>query len=418
MRILHLVHQYPPEHVGGTERYTQSLARELARRGHQVTVFYRRSATGSGQETWLEGDVRVHVAWSGPLGPATRFLSTFGNAFITDTFRQVLDQVQPHLVHLQHLMGLPATLFRLLKQRGIPFILTLHDYWWICANAQLLTNYAQRVCNGPRAYLNCTRCALARIGRPWLWPAFPILAGLLAWRNRVLRRVLMGAHWLVAPTEFVRRWYIAQGALAERVVVIPHGIDFPDPVPGTRSNPNKPVRFVYIGGLSWQKGVHVLVEALNEVHGAAELWIAGDESFDPAYVAYLRERASPNVQFVGRLSRQEVWRTLAQADVVVVPSLWYETFSLVVHEAFAARVPVVASRLGALADRVQDGVDGLLVPPGDVKAWRAALQRLVDEPDLLERLRASIRPPMTLKEHVDQLETLYTQAVDSHHRAC
>jgi glycosyltransferase involved in cell wall biosynthesis len=115
------------------------------------------------------------------------------------------------------------------------------------------------------------------------------------------------------------------------------------------------------------------------------------------------------VRFLGRLTREEVWDTLAQVDVVVVPTLWYETFSFIISEAFIAGVPVIASRLGPVADRVRDGVDGLLVPPGDVSAWRAALQRLVEEPNFLARLRANVRPPMTLNEHVGRIEALYAQ---------
>ncbi|MFN3763518.1 MAG: glycosyltransferase, partial [Anaerolineae bacterium] len=122
--------------------------------------------------------------------------------------------------------------------------------------------------------------------------------------------------------------------------------------------------------------------------------------------------ASPNVRFLGRLNREGVWNTLAQVDVVTVPSLWYETFSFLISEAFAAGRPVLASRLGALADRVRDGVDGLLLPPGDVAAWRSAIQRLIDDPDLLPRLRANVRPPMTMEEHVERLEALYAQIVD------
>ncbi len=72
---------------------------------------------------------------------------------------------------------------------------------------------------------------------------------------------------------------------------------------------------------------------------------------------------------------------------------------------------MVAFNLGALADRVRDGVDSLLVPPGDVEAWRAALQRLVDEPETLSRLRSGIRPPTTLKKHADQIEALYREII-------
>lgn len=412
MRILHLVHQYPPEYVGGTELYTQAVSRALARRDHQVAVFYRRSAEGVGQEKRLEGDVQVWAAWAGSLSPTRRFLATFGDPPIVRAFERVLEETRPDLVHVQHLMGLPAALLRPIRRRGLPFVITLHDYWWVCPNAQLLTNYSQQVCDGPRAHLNCARCVLARAGRSRLWLAIPPLMGLLAWRVRLLRQALRTACRLIAPTKFVRDWCAVHSAPLESLMVIPHGIEYAAPRSSRRREPGGPVRFAYVGGLSWQKGVHIAVEAFGGVRGAGELWIAGDESFDPAYASRLRVQASSGVRFLGRLTREEVWETLAQVDAVVAPSLWYETFSLTVHEAFAAGVPVIASRLGALAEAVRDGVDGLLVPPGDVDAWRAALQRLVDKPDLLARLQANVRPPVTLEEHLDRLESLYAQLVD------
>ncbi len=193
----------------------------------------------------------------------------------------------------------------------------------------------------------------------------------------------------------------------EKLVTIPLGIEHTAVVPRQRQGLDGPIRFAYIGGLSWQKGVHILIDAFSEIYGSWELWIAGDESFDPAYVACLRAQATSSVRFLGRLTREEVWETLAQVDVVLVSSLWYETFSFIISEAFASGAPVVASRLGPLAERIRDDVDGFLVPPGDVAAWRMVLQRLVDEPDLLTRLRANVRFPTTLEEHVDQIETLY-----------
>lgn len=416
MRILHLVHQYLPEYVGGTELYTRWLAHALSQRGHQITIFYRRSAKGIGQEHRTEEDVHVWAVWAGLLSPTRRFLATFGDSPIERAFEQVLEKARPDLVHIQHLMGFPIPLLRSIRQRGLPVVITLHDYWWVCSNAQLLTNYSQQVCDGPHAYLNCARCALARGGCSRLWIAIPPVASLLAWRNRLLRRTLRAADRLVAPTEFVHGWYARHGVPAERLVVIPHGLERPIQEFHRKRKPDDLVRFAYIGGLSWQKGVHVLVEAFGGIHGSGELWIVGDESSDPAYVAGLRAQGAPGVRFLGRLTREQVWQTLAQVDVVVVPSLWYETFSFIVSEAFAAGVPVVASRLGPLAERVHDGVDGLLVPPGDAAAWRAALQRLVDEPDLLARLQANVRPPMTLDEHADRIEALYVQLVDANRR--
>ncbi|MDY7079017.1 MAG: glycosyltransferase family 4 protein [Chloroflexota bacterium] len=411
MRILHLVHQYMPEHVGGTELYTRWLTHALSQRGHQVTIFYRRSAKGIGREDRMEEGVHVWAAWAGLVNPARRFLATFRDWPIERTFELVLEEVNPDLVHIEHLMGLPVTLIRSIRRRDIPYLITLWDFWWVCANAQLLTNYSQQVCDGPKLYLNCARCALARAASSRLWPVLPPVMGMLAERNRLLRRGMKASGGLIAPTEFVRRWYIEHHAPAEKLLTLQPGLGPATFVSPQKQRPNGPVRFAYIGGLSWQKGIHTIVEAFGGIHGPGELWIAGDESFDPTYVALLRAQATPGVRFLGRLAREEVWETLAQVDVVLVPSLWYETFSFILSEAFIAGVPVIASRLGPLADRVRDGVDGLLIPPGDVDAWRAALQRLLDEPDLLARLRANVHPPMTLEEHVDQLELLYAQLV-------
>jgi glycosyltransferase involved in cell wall biosynthesis len=151
----------------------------------------------------------------------------------------------------------------------------------------------------------------------------------------------------------------------------------------------------------------VLIEAFNSTEKGAELWIAGDENADPAYATHLHTLASENVHFLGKLTRVEVWEMLAQVDILVVPSLWYETFAFVVSEAFAAGVPVVASRLGPLADRVEEGVDGLLVPPGDVDALRVALLQFLEDPTLLPRLQAGIRPVNTIEDHVREIEGVY-----------
>jgi glycosyltransferase involved in cell wall biosynthesis len=415
MRILNLVHQYLPDKIGGTERYTQSIAQALAQRGHQVGVFYRRSAAGAGVERRDDAGVMVWAAWSGMSSPTRRFLATFGDTPIERDFGRVLDESRPDLVHVQHMMGLPAALLDTLRRRRIPTVITLHDYWWICANAQLVTNYDQTICAGPRRdWFNCSRCALARGGADMLRLAAPGLSPLLAVRERILRNGLERAARIIAPTEFVKAWYEAHGLRGSQIDVLPHGIEPPAVVDvQEKSDLSKSthVRFAYIGGLTWQKGVHVLVEAFNRLPPGPELWIAGDEATDPAYVASLRASAGPGVRFFGTLTHAQVWDMLSQVDVVAVPSLWYETFSLIVHEAFAADRPVIASGLGALGEVVRDGVDGLSVLPGDVDAWENALRRVSDSSDLRDRLRAGIRPPLTLDEHVTKLETIYADAL-------
>lgn len=412
MRILHVVHQYLPEQVGGTELYTHWLARALSQRGQQITVFHRRNMEGIGEEHRTEEGVHIWTAWAGQQSPARRFLATLGDPPIAHAFERALEEIEPDLVHIQHLMGLPAALIRSIQRRGIPYVVTLWDFWWICANAQLLTNYDQQICDGPEAYLNCAHCVVSRSGHRWLRPTLPAIAGLCALRNHALRKILRSAKRLIAPTEFVRQWYAAHDVPKDKLVTLIPGLEPPPTPHPQKQDPSAPVRFAYIGGLSWQKGVHVLIEAFGQIQGEAELWIAGDESFDPDYVAHLRTLATPRVRFLGRLTREQVWQTLAKVDVVTVPTLWYETFSFIVSEAFSLGLPVVASRLGPLNDRVRDSIDGFSVPPDDREAWRATLQRLVDAPELRAHLRANVEPAMTLEEHTRHIESLYSQLVD------
>ena len=406
MRVLHLVHQYLPEHVGGTELYTQAVAHALVDLDHQAGIFYRRSAGGVGLEQRVEDGVPVWAAWAGRVNPQRRFLAIFGDAPVERAFERMVDEFRPDLVHVQHLMGLPVQVLHIIQRCRIPYVVTLHDYWWICANAQLLTNFGQQICDGPLLWLNCGRCTLARAGMGALWPAAPALAPLLATRAYLQRRALAQAERLIAPTLFVKEWYVTHGVSARQIEVLPHGIERSN-LPARPTRSTGPFRVACIGGLAWQKGVHVLIEAFGRLAGEAELWVAGSEAFDPEYAQQLRAQAGPRVRFMGVLSREQVWACLAEVDALAVPSLWYEAFSLIVHEAFAAGIPVIASRLGALAEVVHDGVDGLLVPPGDVALWSAALQRLVDDPALLDRLRNGVRPPMEMAQHVQSLCDVY-----------
>ncbi len=418
MRLLHLVHQFPPDHIGGVELHTQAVARELARRGHEVTVLFRRSADGVGLERWqdtaaeppLDLPPRVIAAHAGRVAPTGRFLATFHDPPMARLLEAVIQEAQPEVIHIQHLMGLPDSVIGAMRRHKIPYVVTLHDFWWGCANAQLLTNDREALCEGPRAWVNCGRCALARAGQPGaLWLA-PALAPLFAFRHGRLRAVLAGASRIVVPTAFTREAYRKMGFAVERMTVIPHGISLHE---GTGSRPPRApqpgLRVAYVGGISRQKGVDVLIEAVNGLPDRAiTLDIMGDLAAMPDFAAHLmRLAAHPGIRLEGALPNAQVRALLPTFDVLVVPSIWYETAALVIQEAFAAGVPVIASDLGALRERVRHGVDGLLVPPDDPVALRAALSRLMDEPELLPRLRAGIGPVRGLPQQVADFEALY-----------
>jgi glycosyltransferase involved in cell wall biosynthesis len=420
MRILHIVHQYLPEFVGGTELYTRSLAEHQVKAGHSVSIFTPTTGESSWPDPAIEEGVRVYRL---PVGPRSRrqvFLQSMHKSAIRSAFTRVLTREKPSLVHGQHFMGLPADLISETTATGIPLAITVHDYWYVCANAQLITNYDHALCKGPdRAFLNCGRCAIVRADHePAQWLA-PAVAPLMAYRNRVSRRMLTSAGRVIFPSHFTQKIYQELGIPGGNTVVIPHGIDVPEypfegllkqrsASPGKRSS-NRRLRIGYVGNLAWQKGVHVLLAAVNRLPAEGiSCDIYGSLTTYPDYARRLQEMSKhPGIHFRGQIAHELLWSKLAALDVLVVPTMWYESFGLTIQEAFAAQVPVVASRIGAVEENICDKKDGLLVRPGDVDDLYDALFMLFQDPQQLESLRVGIRPVRTIHKHVADVTNVY-----------
>lgn len=421
MRILHVVHQYPPDHIGGVELYTRSLAEHQAAMGHQAAVFcpVEGEPSSAAPVFTLEKGVRVYRIPVGRPGRLRVFSGTFGQGHLATVFAGVLEAERPELVHIQHLMGLPASLVDQVRSRDIPYIITLHDYWYRCANAQLLTNYDNTICAGPDArWHNCGRCALARAGLRGVGWLAPAVAPLMAQRGHLLQGVFDHAGRVIAPADFMRQIYKSMGLSTGHVVVVPFGLDVsPDDVLAARTaaakRPDNGLHIGYAGSVAWQKGVHCLIAAVNELpQQGVELSIYGDLRTFPDYVADLRRLAHhPHIRFAGALSRQALWPAFGGLDVLVVPSIWYEGLPFIIREAFAAGLPVVASRIGALPEMIRDGVDGLLFEPGNAAVLRDVLQSLMDDPSQLSRLRANVAPVLSFEEHVGRVAAVYQEAL-------
>ncbi|MFK7800019.1 MAG: glycosyltransferase family 4 protein [Anaerolineae bacterium] len=422
MKILHVVHQYAPDFVGGTELYTATLATEQVKRQHTVSIFVPSTqspdSTGNLSKSTEDG-IDVYRALLGPRSANRVFADTiFGSSQIMAAFEQVLADVKPDIVHIQHLMGVPAAVATVVTQANIPYVVTLHDYWYGCANAQLLTNYDQTICAGPNAmYTNCGRCAFARAGRPVLarWMS-PTLAPLMAHRQHKLRTVLANAKSVIPPTRFVQTTYQQMGFNTSSFVHIPHGIELPinlvshakESAEKHRAELSARLVVTYVGGISPQKGLTTLIQAFNQLPEDATLTIYGDLEKFPDYVSQLRQLIShAGISLAGRLPHAQIWETLATADFVAIPTHWYETYSLIIDEAFAVNTPILASNIGAVAERIRHDIDGLLIPKEDVEAWRKTLQSVYDDQEIKSRLQANIRPTFALSTHVDQVLDLY-----------
>ena len=462
MRICLVVHGFPPHERTGVENYTASLASALVRAGHRVEVFAPRSAPRLPQLSTRREEVEVSAdprAGEGAGGPTLRYGLTWLSSNhgprgpeemlempgIAAAFGQFLDRERPEIVHFQHVVKLGVGLIEEAARRGVPAVYTAHDYYPVCHRYTLLRPDLERcdTIGDPEA---CARCDLAlsflngipglgdyqmgvssaQIGASEhgalaaLLAGDPAPAGVApeAYREAVRRRSELDERRLeafrrldlvIAPTRFLASRLERGGLDAARIRHLPYGIDT-RPLRGLsppRTDGREPLRFGYLGGLSKQKGVELLIAAFRLLQEPAELSIWGHSS-DREHVERLRaEAAGAGALWRGPYEPAELPACLEQLDVVVVPSIWVENYPIVIREALAAGRPVITARLGALPESVEDGVDGLLVPPGDPAALAGAMTRCIREEGLVARLAAGIRPVVDIETQVEELAGLY-----------
>jgi GT2 family glycosyltransferase/glycosyltransferase involved in cell wall biosynthesis len=427
MRVLLIVHGFPPSGTGGAELYTQRLARELQACGHVVAVFTR-EATQHRPEYFIRDELRdgIQIRWvNNTFREARRFEDTYANAPISARLDAFVREFRPDVAHVHHLTCLSSTVLDTLAANGVPSILHLHDYWMLCHRGQLLDSSLQR-CSGP-APDGCARCvgregaapALAyRAGgwlrvvqrsAPGLWPAsldrgarrlVAATGGDVRARERSRRRLAhMRARFehvaiAVAPSAHVKARFAAAGFPADRIVVSEYGVDGAR-VP--RAGVAGPVRIGFLGSLMASKAPHLLAEAVEQLgpdgfdvsyYGAPAPY-HGDTRYADTIVARL-ERSGARVH--GPLPHDQVGPRLSELDVLVFPSIWEETSGIGAREALAAGVPVVAARIGGVPEFVHHEVNGLLFEPGDARDLARQLGRLRDDRALLRRLAAGITP--------------------------
>lgn len=417
MRIVQVVHWFLPRHLAGTEIYTYSLARELSKR-HEVYIYCRED--GFFDQELRETDevydgLPVRRVYFNLLGrkanPLSRFLVRIKNRVIERSFERFLEEISPDIVHVQHLFKLSAGLIPLTRKKDIPVVVTLADFWYICHNV-LLLQPGQRLCSGPAWGFKCPGCAELDVSPPVRALLNPLMMPLFIYRNAYLKSCLRQADLVISPSAFVKKKMVENGYDDDSILVSDYGLRTDIHRDFARTQSDK-LRVGYIGTIQRHKGVHVLIEAFNRLtDSAAELKIYGNPGYTPEYYAKVKEIArNPMIQFCGEFDNADVGQVLSGLDVIVVPSIWYENSPITIHEANAARVPVIASNIGGMAELVQDGVTGLLFKAGNVDDLAAKMHLLIEDRCLLERLRANIGPVKSIEENARELEAIYGRLV-------
>jgi glycosyltransferase involved in cell wall biosynthesis len=429
MRLVHVIHGYPPRYNAGSEVYTQSLCRALAAR-HEVHVFTREEdpfrADFALRTEADAGDPRValHVV------NVARSRDRYRHAGVDQRFAELLDRVQPDVLHIGHLNHLSTSLVREASARGLPIVFTLHDFWLMCPRGQFMQMHSDEgelwaACDGQ----DDEKCARRCYARYFSGAEAELSIDVDHWKGWVARRMQHVREMtelvdvFVAPSEYLhRRFRDEYGLPAVKLVHMDYGFDRARLAGRTRT-PGEPFTFGYIGTHIPAKGVQLLLEAFGRVDTDARLRIWGrprgqETEALRALAARLPHDAGQRVEWLPEYENERITRdVLDRVDAIVVPSIWVENSPLVIHEALQARVPVITANVGGMAELVQHEVNGLLFDFRDAASLARQMGRIASEPSMAAQLGArgylasTSGDVIDIREHAAAIERLYADVI-------
>jgi len=378
LRVLTANIHFAPESFGGATIVAEALAERLNRRADtEVVVFtaWPESSVPAGALVRYETKglpvvaVRLHDQTPPEL--------PHDNPRMGELFAGMLESLRPDVVHLHSIQGLSASLADACAAQGVPYVITLHDAWWICER-QFMVREDERYCFQERIDWSVCASCVEDLG-------FSIR------RFERLQKVLQGAALLLAPSAFQRRLFIANGVDPEAIRVNKNGIA---PASGAARTPVDParVRFGFVGGVGPIKGLELIRRAFEALPASNYELILVDNTQNIGLSQMDTGHWSVNgrIRVTPAYSQETMEAFFGGIDVLLFPSQWKESFGLTVREALARDVWVIATDAGGAAEDIVPGENGDVIPIGNDEApLRQAIAALLDQP---QRLAGFVNP--------------------------
>ena len=425
--------------MAGTEIYTYQVSRELSRRGNDVYVLYPVFAKNS-FIYFVNKRFRkklklyeIFMPFTRRIEKQMRLTHSYFDKVVEELFGKVIDEIKPDVIQFQHLMFLSINLLKIAREKGIPTFLTLHDYWFICPRTQFL-KYDYIPC--VKRDGNCLLCWINGESERLVeyLSQYPFLLFeriykkllkilLLKLNNKVnvkglkllLKKYLIKyVDILIAPSNFSRNVFIKCGIPQDKIICSDNGYNLESPskidIDKMRKKQRNKIILGFIGSSFRHKGIDVLIEAFNKLNSRnSELRLYGKLKY--RYKELRRKcKGNDNIKFMGEF--KDVRTPLSEIDMLVIPSIWWETSSLVIKEAFLSKTPVIASKIGALPEFVEDGKNGILFEPRNIKNLTEKMNEISSSPYIIDKFRTHISAPRSIKAQVDELLAIYGNSVN------
>ena len=388
MRILFIHNRY--QQPGGEDVAVELESQILKDKGHEVRVLFFQNAN--------------------PERPVDKLTKGIRAIYDRNSYGLVKNEIEafrPDVIHVHNFFyAASPSIFYAAKKMKVPAILTLHNYRLICANALLLRH--GKVCE------LCVNNLLPLAGIRYRCyhnsMAESAFVTFVTSTHKLIRTWNKNISRLVVLTQFAKSRFVGSsiGAAEKKLFIKPNFI--PDPGQGES---NREDFFLFVGRLSYEKGINVLENAFDGLP-FQKLVIIGDAVGSQKEMARFLEKS--NITLKGRISKEEVLAYMKKCKALIFPSTWYEGLPFVIIEAFATGTPVIASRLGSMAELVSDKSNGLLFEPGNAIDLRQKIQLFLqmetqDRNVLYENARTSYLQNYSPEKHYETILTLYETVI-------
>jgi glycosyltransferase involved in cell wall biosynthesis len=400
MKILLVHNTYRSTAPSGENRVVEQEGAALAALGHEVETFGRLSDEIESWPAWQKATLPARVIWN----PTSK-----------RDLAETLARFKPDVVHVHNTFPLlsPSVLYAC-RDAGVPVVATLHNYKLLCASGDFFRDGAVcHDCTGGNPISAVThRCYRGSV----LATTPTVLAARVhrrSWRD------LVAAHIFISESQ--RRLLAAMDFAPERTFVKHNLVPYDGPVGGERQR-----QVAYVGRLDAPKGAPLLMKGWDAYRALAgddalKLVIAGGGPLLDEVTAWAAER--PSVELAGHLSKEQCFELIARSRAVLLPSEWEETFGLVVVEAMAVGVPLLAAGHGSFPDLISEGVDGALFDPGQPDEMGKLLLDVDTSPERYaeygRRARETYEDKHDPRRNIEQLLDIYRfaigQSVSAHH---
>jgi glycosyltransferase involved in cell wall biosynthesis len=438
LKILQILNQFLPSQTAGTEVYTWALSKELQKIGHEVKIVIPHFGSRIPSSYTYDG-ISVHQ-YSEPSLVDRKLIMGFREPDGLVNFLNFLKTEKPDIVQFHELSGSNGIgLYHVLaaKEAGFKVLMTFHLAGYSCITGTLIDSN-RKPCDGKIRIKNCSLCIL---NQKELGPTTKLLYGFskalyklnidsTKWQNTLgtalgtvqiihnhenkIRLLIEACDHIICLTNWFHNVLLINGFNSRKITKIEQGIPFQkDTLQCKVSSSVTPIKLMFLGRISPVKGLHLLVEALLTLNpDEIELNIFG-HSDGTSYEDDLKKQTSkmPNIHWRGVLAQQEVQRIMSNHDLLCLCSTVCEMSPLVIQEAKAVGLPVLASDVYGNSEQLDNG-SGLLFEINSVSSLKAQLEKLLTNRGILDQLKQNITAPKKFNVIATEYDAVYKRILN------